>query len=204
MPSKFLFITLPPKKALFASQKQPEFHLSNASKRISSPLHYHSFTCWSGWPAVSLLQSSLCRQQNSALIKISWRWMTHIKTTSFMAAMTQQREVRGKGWCCFSSNSLRLLDGVRVTQNTTRKSRPPQPPRPQTSDLAYYCPDPSRRGCRFLSRHACLSTWLCLCVLRSTSLPRVSRIRDSESYKTCAVDWGMWVTETMCNHEGGG
>ena len=64
------------------------------SKRLSNPLYYHSFTSWSGWPAVWLLQTSLHRQQNSALIKISWRWMSHIKTASFVGSPWLSRQGR--------------------------------------------------------------------------------------------------------------
>lgn len=77
-------LTLPPKHKL---PRRKSLKSSNRmlSKKRSSPFYYHSFTSWSGWPAVSLLQPSLYRQQNSALIKISWRWMSHIKNTSFVA-----------------------------------------------------------------------------------------------------------------------
>lgn len=78
------------------------------SKSLCNPLYYHSFTSWSGWPAVWLLQPSLYRQQNSALIKISWRWMSHIKTTSFVAPR-DSAELRGASLCWLSSNSLLLL-----------------------------------------------------------------------------------------------
>lgn len=122
------------------------------SKGVSNPLYYHSFTSWSDWPAVWVLQPSLYRQQNSALIKISWRWMPHIKTTSFRVPH-DSAELHGMSLCWFSSNSLLLLINsichIKIS--------------PSTSEFAYQCPNPFHRHCHSShAMHVCLVDYVFL------------------------------------------
>lgn len=80
------------------------------SKRLSNPLYYHSFTSWSGWPAVWLPHPSLRRQQNWALIKISWLWMLPIKTTSWLSRLTSHEHVGFHGTLLL--HKLRIVHGI--------------------------------------------------------------------------------------------
>lgn len=123
------------------------------SKRLSNPLYYHSFSSWSGWPAVCLLQPSLHRQQNSALIKISWRWMSHIRTTSFVAPHDSA-----------DTHGVDVLVLIRLFITSVKSLISPKyhiKISPSTSEFPYYYSNPLHKHARF--------SWLWLPALWSIS-----------------------------------
>lgn len=200
MPSKFLFISS--HKTLTASQKQPEVHLSNVFQKALSIIIAllaevvgQLSDCSSPHYADSRTQlSSRFHEGECHTSKPPHLWAPWLSIKSGMAGADVVSHQTLYDFC-MKCDQLKILQ-----QNISAPT--PSPYLTKLTAIPTLCTvtvAPSHAMLVHLLDYVFLSFGI-QALHKHTHIHTC--IRASESYQTCALDWGMWVTETVCNHEG--